>query len=85
MLHSSNGHYPFGEAVWIVAGIIMLMAFGDVVIVLALVIAAAVTATWWIHRKAEHRVERDDAMLAPVRQLHAQLAPKHDLRGPRAA
>ncbi|SPM34018.1 hypothetical protein MRAB57_1829 [Mycobacterium rhizamassiliense] len=86
MLRTINGHYPIGEAVWVVAGFIVLMTFGDAVVVLALAIAAAaLTATWWIRRKAEHRVAASGAIPASVTQLHPELTHAHHLRGPRAA
>lgn len=86
MLRTTNGHYPIGEAIWIAAGFIILLAFGDVVIILALAVAAAaLIATWWAHRKAEHDVASSDAELAPVTQLRPAVTRRHDVRGPRAA
>jgi hypothetical protein len=41
-----------GEAIWIVAGIVVLMAFGDELVLLALALAIAAMATaWWIHQR----------------------------------
>jgi hypothetical protein len=80
---------PIGEAVWIVAGIIVVMAFGDVFVVLALALAiAAMTATWWVHRTAGQHEQRNDAQLASVTQLRAgsvRQTSAHTLHGPRAA
>ena len=53
---------------WIFAGIIVVIAFGDVLTLLAVSFAIMTTA-WWIYRKAEHRAERSDAQLAPVTHL----------------
>jgi predicted PurR-regulated permease PerM len=49
--------YPIAEALWIVAGIILLLVFGDglTLLVLALGIVTVATA-WWIHRRVDHRV-----------------------------
>ena len=85
-----SGHRgsPIGEAVWIVAGIIVVMAFGDALVVLALALAlAAMAAAWWIHHTADRRVQDNDGHLAPVTQLRGgwmHHAPA-DVRGHRAA
>jgi hypothetical protein len=87
-----NTHHPIGEMVLLLAGIIVLIAFGDA---FALVIAAAVIATlvWGMIREIEHRV-RNRRELAPVTQLRPALAGQRDLkktaahasrRGPSAA
>jgi len=85
------------EALWILAGVILMLAFGDALIVLGLAFAiVAVAATWWTwtHRKVENRVERNDAEWASVTHLRAALAGQRDLnkasahaqrRGPSAA
>ncbi|MEM6106364.1 hypothetical protein AAHS21_08860 [Mycobacterium sp. 050272] len=64
-----NGfHHPFGEAVWGVAGIILLLAFGDVLVVLALaLVIAGMIAAVWSYRQV--RREQHDGDLAPVTQL----------------
>jgi hypothetical protein len=63
-------HLPIAEALWILAGIILLIAFGDALTLLALAFAiVTMTTAWWIYRKAEHRAERSDAQLAPVTHL----------------
>ena len=85
-----SGHRgsPIGEAVWIVMGIIVVMAFGDVLVVLALAVAiAAMAAAWWLHHVTGQRVQRTDAQLASVTELRG--GPMHqtpaDVRGHRAA
>jgi uncharacterized membrane protein len=61
-------HYPFDEAVWGVAAIILLLAFGDVLVVLALaLVIVGVIAAVWSYRQV-HREQRDGD-LAPVTQL----------------
>jgi uncharacterized membrane protein len=90
MFQTTNGRNPIGEAVWVLAGIIMLMAFGDALIVLLVVLAAAAMGvTWWIYRNVERGAEGDDAALAPVTQLRPGVThgPSADAprRGPRAA
>jgi len=63
-------HFPVAEALWILAGIVLLLAFGDVLVLLALAIAiATMGAAWWTYRTAEHRADRNDAELASVTQL----------------
>jgi uncharacterized membrane protein len=56
-----SGHhetrYPIAETLWIVAGIILMLAFGDVLTLLVLALAIVTVATaWWIHRRVDHRV-----------------------------
>lgn len=90
-----DSHYPIGEAVWILAGMIVLIAFGDLLILLALAFAVVtMTTAWWTYRTVEHRVERNDAELATVTHLPAAFSDKRDLektstraswRGPSAA
>lgn len=64
---------------WIFAGIIMVIAFGDVLTLLA--VASGIVATaWWISRKLEHREARNDAMTAPVTQLRPALTDQRDLK-----
>ena len=58
-----SGHhearYPVAETLWIVAGVILLLAFGDSLTLLVLALAiAAMTAAWWIHRRADGHVGR---------------------------
>jgi hypothetical protein len=47
--------YPIAETLWIVAGIVLVLAFGDSLTLLVLAFAAvAITAAWLIHRRVEH-------------------------------
>ena len=85
------------EALWILAGVILMLAFGDALIVLALAFAiVAVAATWWTwtHRKVENRVQGNDAEWASVTHLRPALTGQRELnktsahapyRGPSAA
>jgi hypothetical protein len=96
---NSNGyndsHVPFGEAVWISAGIILVLAFGDVLVLLALAAAiVAMTTAWWTYRKAQRGGQRNVAGLASVTQLRPTSTGQRDLkktsaqapwRGPSAA
>jgi hypothetical protein len=81
-------HYPFGEAVWGVAGVILLLAFGDVLVVLALaLVVAGVIAAVWSYRQV--RREHDDRDLAPVTHLRPAGVDRHrattSIQGPSAA
>jgi hypothetical protein len=78
---------------WIFAGIIMVIAFGDALAVLAIAVAILIAISW-IYGKVEHRLERNDAEMAPVTHLHPELIGQRDLKrtsadptrhGPRAA
>ena len=60
---------------WIVAGIIIVIAFGDALAVLAVAIAIA-----WMYRKVEHRLERTDAEMAPVTRLRPGSTGPRDLK-----
>lgn len=74
-MHTPTGgrfgaRYPIAETLWIIAGTILLLAFGDVVIVLALAVGfVGMTAAWWIHRDARPR--SGDEALALVSHLPA--------------
>jgi len=76
-----SGHHGTRDAeaalFWIFAGIIMLIAFGDAVAVLAVVVAI-LTAVAWIYRTVEHRLRRDDAPTAPVTHLRPEFGGQHD-------
>lgn len=88
-------HHPIGEAVWIVAGIIVMFAFGDALTLLALaLVIVTMTTAWWIDRKVEHRVQRSDAEWASATHLRPALTVQPgrektsahaSWRGPRAA
>jgi hypothetical protein len=88
MQHTITGgrrqpHHLVGEAVWIIAGIVVMLAFGDALVLLALAVAiVTMTSAWWTYRKVEHRVQRDDAELASVTPLRPALAGQ---RGPKQA
>ena len=74
-----GNHHRVGEAVWVLAGIVVLMAFGDVVTLLALAfVIATMTTAWWTYRQSERRAARSDADRAPVileEPRHARCAP----------
>jgi len=75
-----SGHHPIGEAVWILAGIIVLMAFGDALVLLALAFAiVTMTTAWWTYRQVERHVERNDAGMVPVTHLRPALTGQRDL------
>jgi Flp pilus assembly protein TadB len=88
-------HLPIAEALWILAGIVLLIAFGDALALLALTFAIVTMSTaWWIYRQAAHRAERSDAELAPVTRLRPAWTAQRDRketsahaswRGPSAA
>jgi hypothetical protein len=53
--------YPIGEAVWITAGIIVVLVFGDALVLSALAVAiVAMTTAWWTYRKVQHVGRRND-------------------------
>lgn len=63
-------HNPIAQTLWIGAGIALLLALGDVVLVVALAsVAAGMTAARWIRRGAGHRVRSGDVALAAVSRL----------------
>ncbi|OBB86293.1 hypothetical protein A5760_06180 [Mycobacterium colombiense] len=66
----SDARFPIAETLWVIAGTILLLALGDVVIVLALALAAvALTAAWWIRRTAGRRALGSEVTLASVSRL----------------
>jgi cbb3-type cytochrome oxidase subunit 3 len=86
-------HRTAAAAFWILAGIIVVIAFADALTLLVLTLAI-VTTVWWIYREVEHRAERNDAEMAPVTRLRPALTGQRDLkktsahaswRGPSAA
>jgi len=89
-----NGtHDAEATAFWIFAGIIVVIAFGDVLTLLAVALAIVTTA-WWISRQVEHRVAKNEAKVASVTHLRPALTGQRDLkktsahgswRGPSAA
>jgi hypothetical protein len=79
-----SGHHGTRDAealvFWIFAGIIMFIAFGDALSVLA-VAFAIVTAISWTYREVEHRLERNHAEMAPVTHLRPELTRQRDPKG----
>jgi len=61
------------------AGIIMVIAFGDVLTLLAVALAIVATA-WWVSRKLDHRVARNDARMAAVTHLRPALTGQRELK-----
>ena len=57
--------YPVAETLWVLAGIVLMLAFGDALVLLVIALAvAAMAAAWWVHRTMEHRVGRKSHVLA---------------------
>ena len=49
-------HYPIAETLWVLAGIILLLAFGDGVTLLVLGLSiAAMAAAWWTYRNVGNK------------------------------
>lgn len=69
---NADARDPVAGILWAVAGVVLLLALGDVVIVLALALAAAAEATaWWLHHYAGHCARNCDVALASVFHLRA--------------
>ena len=90
--HHGN-HDTVAAAFWIVAGMLAVIAFGDVLALLTVALAIVTTA-WWVYREVEDRVERNEAEMAPVTHLRPALTGQRDQKktsahaswpGPRAA
>jgi hypothetical protein len=64
-------------AFWVFGGMILLIAFGDALAVLAVAVAT-LTAVAWIYRKIEQRFERNDAHTAAVTHLRAEPVGRRD-------
>lgn len=65
-----DARFPIASTLWGTAGIILLLALGDVVIVLGLALAAGAIATaWWMRRTAGRRVRSSEVGLASVSHL----------------
>lgn len=65
-----DARFPLAETLWVVAGTILLLALGDVVIVSALALAAAaLAAAWWIRRTTGPRALNGEVTLASVSHL----------------
>jgi hypothetical protein len=76
--HRGTG-YAEVAAFWILAGVILVIAFGDFLALLggALVVAAAIS---WAYRAVERRWERHEAEMASVSHLRPALTRQQDLR-----
>jgi hypothetical protein len=88
-----RAHHTVAAAFWLLVGIVALVAFGDVLAVLAVALAV-VTAALWAYREVEHRLQGDDAAMASVTALRPAMTGASDLqhgpthaswRDPRAA
>ncbi|OBI81076.1 hypothetical protein [Mycobacterium sp. 1245805.9] len=66
-------------AFWIFGAIILLIAFGDAVAVLAAAVAV-VASIAWIYRKIERLWDRDKAHPAPVTHLRPEWADGYDAK-----
>ncbi|OBG30534.1 hypothetical protein [Mycobacterium sp. 852002-51057_SCH5723018] len=83
MRHTTiSGHHRAHDAeaaiFWIFAAIIVVIAFSEVLTLLA-VGFAIVTAAWWISRHVERRGERNDLQMASVSHLLPAPSGRHDL------
>jgi predicted PurR-regulated permease PerM len=59
--------YPVAETLWVVAGIFLMLAFGDALVLLVIALAlAAMVAAWWVHRTIEHRAGSKAHALAVI-------------------
>lgn len=68
----SGPRYPIAETLWLIAGFILLLALGDVVIVAVLTLAVVgMAAAWWIRHNAVRRARGGDVALASVSHLSA--------------
>jgi Na+/H+ antiporter NhaB len=63
---------------WVFGGILVVIAFRDVLTVLAVVFAIAIAISW-IASKVEHRQARNDADMVPVSQLRPASSGQRDL------
>ena len=72
-------HDTVAAAFWVLTGMLAVIAFGDVLTLLA-VAFAVVTTAWWISRKFDHRVARNDAKMASVTHLRPVLIDQRELK-----
>jgi Flp pilus assembly protein TadB len=77
MRHTTiSGHQGAHDAqaavFWILCGIIVMIAFRDVLTLLAVALGILATA-WWISREVERRMKRNDAEMATVTHLRPAL------------
>ncbi|MCV7101027.1 hypothetical protein [Mycobacterium palustre] len=82
MRHTTiSGHHQAHDVeaavFWIFAGIIVVIAFSEVLALLAIGFAV-VTAAWWISRRLERRGASSDWETAPVTRLHRAPSRRHD-------
>jgi len=90
-----SGHSPIGETLWIVAGIIVMLAFGDAFVLSALAFGiVTMTGAWFTHHRAERRAQIAGAEMAAVTHLRPAATAQRTLtktsthaswRGPSAA
>jgi hypothetical protein len=63
-------HYPVAETLWILAGIILMLAFGDALTFLILAFAIVTIATGWlIHRRVQYRADSNGAEVTSATHL----------------
>ena len=75
-----SGHSTMGEAVWIIAGIIIMFAFGDAFVLSALAFGiVAMPGAWFTHRRDERRAQTTDAEMAAVAHLRPALTAQRTL------
>jgi hypothetical protein len=60
--HGARHRYTIAAALWVLVGIVAVIAFGDTLTLLAVALAIVMTA-WWICRGVEHRVKINDPQL----------------------
>jgi predicted PurR-regulated permease PerM len=81
--------YPVAETLWILAGIILLLAFGDALTLLVLAVASVtIAATWWLHGRVQHRMAstgRAVVLIVPFVFAAAALAAALTLAAPAQA
>jgi hypothetical protein len=80
-----NAHHAIAVAVWvvaalwIVAGIVAVIALGGGVMRMAVVLAVVATE-WWLIPQVEHRFERKGGKTAGVSHLRPVLTSQRDLK-----
>ncbi len=77
MLHNNQSRNPVGEAAWIAAGIVVLLAFGDVLVLSALGLAiVGMTVAWLACRKVPHDGQGNEALASVTHIRSASAAPR---------
>lgn len=79
-----RAHDAEGAVFWIFAAVIVVIAFSEVVTLLA-VAFAIVAAAWWLSRHLERRGARNDLRMAPVTHLLPAPPVHDDVNHPSAA